>query len=277
MNIGVRMHDLAQGTLEERAGYAKAQGFSCVHLAMSKVIDPGYMNPAVATPGLAAYLNAALGGLDAAVLGCYLNLAHPDEAAYRAMLPKYAAHLQLCRWMNAGVVGTETGNPNAEYRYDPAASHTEDALALFIDRLRPVVDAAEKIGAVMAIEPVYLHIVHDGRRARRVLDAIHSPNLKIIFDPVNLLHPDNLDRRAYVLDEAIDLLGDDVAVIHLKDYHTQPDKLVACACGTGEMDYSAVLRFAKACKPHIQMTLENTTPANAEAARLFIEQAAKEV
>lgn len=274
MNIGIRMHDLAAGTLEERAGFAKAQGFSCVHLAMSKVISPAYMDPAVATPGLAAYLNNALTGLDTAVLGCYLNLTHPDETVYRETLRKYTAHLQLCSWMNAGVVGTETGNPNAEYRYDPDRSHTEDALKLFIDRVAPVVETAEKVGATLAIEPVYKHIVSDGKRARKVLDAFHSPNLKIILDPVNLLHPDNLARREAVIDEAIELLGDEVAIIHLKDYIPTATGSTECACGLGEMDYTNILRFAKERKPHIQMTLECTKPDNAEAARLHIERLA---
>ena len=274
MNIGIRMHDLAQGTLEERAGFARAQGFSCVHLAMSKVISPAYMDPGVVSPGLAAYINKAMGGLDTAVLGCYLNLTHPDEKVDREPLRKYVAHLQLSSWMNAGVVGTETGNPNAEYRYDPARSHTEDALKLFIDRVQPVVEAAEKLGATLAIEPVYTHIVSDGKRARKVMDAINSPNLKIILDPVNLLHADNLTRREQVIDEAIDLLGDEVAVIHLKDYVPKGDGRQELACGLGLMDYTHVLRFARERKPHIQMTLECTRPDNAEAARLHIERIA---
>ncbi len=275
MNIGIRMHDMAAGTIEERALMAKQQGFTCVHLALSKTISPKYMEPAVVTPGLAKHLNEMLNGVDVAVLGCYLNLAHPDEQKYQEILRKYVAHLQLCRWMGAGVVGTETGNPNAEYRYDPVASHTEAALSLFIDRLRPVVEAAEKIGATMAIEPVYTHIVSDGKRARKVLDAIHSPNLKIIFDPVNLLHPDNVMRRDAVIDEAIDLLGDEIAVVHMKDYHATPDALVACAPGLGEMNYDAVLRYCIEHKPYVQMTLEDTKPDNAEQARLFLEKRAE--
>ena len=39
MNIGIRLHDTAPGTLSERLGFAKAQGFSCAHLAMSKAVD----------------------------------------------------------------------------------------------------------------------------------------------------------------------------------------------------------------------------------------------
>ena len=38
MNIGIRLHDTKEGNLYERLGFAKAQGFSCAHLAMSKAI-----------------------------------------------------------------------------------------------------------------------------------------------------------------------------------------------------------------------------------------------
>ena len=277
MNIGIRMHDAAPGTLRERAGFIREQGFSCVHLALSKTIDPKLMEPAAATPGLAAQVKHDLGDVDLAVLGCYLNLTHPDEAAYRDILKKYRAHIQLARWMNAGCVGTETGNPNAGYTYDPVRSHTPEALEMFIRRVAPVVECAEHFGVTLAIEPVYTHIVHDGKAARRVLDAIRSDNLKIILDPVNLLHTDNVDRRDEVIREAIDLLGEDVEIIHLKDYQRTEGGLRSMACGLGEMDYTDILRFAKHRKPFIQMTLEDTKPDNAEAARLYLEQLAEEL
>lgn len=277
MNIGIRMHDAAPGTLRERAGFIREQGFSCVHLALSKTIDPKLMEPAAATPGLAAQVKHDLGDVDLAVLGCYLNLTHPDEAAYRDILKKYRAHIQLARWMNAGCVGTETGNPNAGYTYDPVRSHTPEALEMFIRRVAPVVECAEHFGVTLAIEPVYTHIVQDGKAARRVLDAIRSDNLKIILDPVNLLHTDNVDRRDEVIREAIDLVGEDVEIIHLKDYQRTEGGLRSMACGLGEMDYTDILRFAKHRKPFIQMTLEDTKPDNAEAARLYLEQLAEEL
>lgn len=272
-NIGIRLHDTVQGTLAERARAARAQGFSCVHLALSKVFDSTYMDPKAATPGLGSYVHHALNGLDVAVLGCYLNLAHPNEGNYREIAEKYIAHLRLAGWIGAGVVGTETGNPNAGYTYDPEKSHGDESLELFIRRVRPIVKAAEKFGATLAIEPVYTHIVSDGRRARRVLDAVASPNLQIILDPVNLLHPDNLSHRDEVIEEAIELLGRDTAVIHLKDYVLDKQgNIQSAAAGTGEMDYGAILRFARKEKPHIQMTLEDTRPDNAQSAREHIER-----
>ena len=275
MNIGIRVHDAAPGTLSERAGFVRSQGFRCVHLALSKTIDPKLMEPAAATPGLAAQVKHDLGDIDLAVLGCYLNLTHPDEAAYQDILRRYRAHIQLARWMNAGCVGTETGNPNAGYTYDPVHSHTPEALEMFIRRVAPVVECAENFGVTLAIEPVYTHIVHDGKAARKVLDAISSDNLKIILDPVNLLHTDNIGRRDDVIREAIDLLGEDVVIIHMKDYRRTENGLSSMACGLGEMDYTDILRFAKYQKPFIQMTLEDTKPDNAEAARLHLEKLAE--
>lgn len=274
MNIGIRLHDAAPGTLSQRAQAVKAQGFSCVHLALGKVLDSSYMDPCAATPGLAAQVRRDLDGLDIAVLGCYLNLTHPDETAYRQILKKYFAHARLARWMNAGVLGTETGNPNAQYKYDPLHSHTPQALEMFIRRVAPVVECCEQFGVVLAIEPVYDHIVTDGKAARYVLDQIRSENLKIILDPVNLLHPDNFDRREQVIGEAIDLLSDDIMILHMKDYVPDGSKYQACACGLGVMDYTEVLRFAKHRKPFVQMTMENTLPDNAQAARLHLEQLA---
>ncbi len=274
--IGIRLHDTAPGTMQQRLAAARAQGFTCVHLALSKLAGQT-ADPAALTPGYAMYLRrlCAEQGMDIALLGCYLNLAHPDEAVLKGITDRYIAHLRFAAALGCGMVGTETGAPNAAYRYDPAACHSAEALETFIRNLEPVVRAAEQFGVLMAIEPVYKHIVWNPRRARQVLDAIESPNLRIIFDPVNLLHPDNLDHREEIIDEAIDLLGPDIAMIHLKDYRVVPQEggepsMPCMACGLGEMDYRAVLRYAREKKPGIHMTMENTRPDDAQAAREYI-------
>lgn len=278
MQIGIRLHDAASLPFEERIKTVREQGFTCIHLALSKIPDL----PAETinlTPGYARHLKRILDryDMDTAVLGCYLNLAHPDPEKLRSIQERYTAYLRFASDFGCDLVGTETGAPNAQYRYDKEACHSQEALDLFVKNLRPVVADAERFGVKLGIEPVYKHIVWNGRAARYVLDQIGSPNLRIIFDPVNLLHPDNLDRREEVLAEAMDLLKDEIDVIHLKDYLVETDpesgekKMKALACGLGEMDYSSVVSFAAACKPFIHATMENTHPENAEAARKFIE------
>ena len=91
-------------------------------------------------------------------------------------------------------------------------------------------------------------------------DEIGSPNLQIIFDPVNLLDISNYKEREAIIAEAIEVLGEDIAVIHIKDFIVKEGALVSVAAGTGEMDYTQIIRFIKEKKPYIHTTLENTTP-----------------
>lgn len=172
-----------------------------------------------------------------------------------------------------GMVGTETGAPNPEYKFCPEC-RTDKALATFIRNLKPVVRCAEQFGVIVAIEPVARHIVYDTKRARTGLDEIGSHNLQILFDPVNLLSMDNVDRRDEIVAEAIELLGKDIAMIHFKDFVRQDSdgQLKAIGAGLGGMDYTQIFRFAKKEKPFIFGTLENTTPENAESCRKFLQQ-----
>ena len=280
MQLGIRLHDVNTGlaaeaqTMEARAETARMEGFSCVHLAFSKVIKGVAFDDCALTEGLAMYTRRvfAQNGLDVAVLGCYLNLAHPDRSKLAEIQSRYYGHIRVAALMGAGVVGTETGAPNAEYKMD-ANTHTREALDSFIRGLAPVVECAEHYGVTVAIEPVWKHIVYNPDRAVQVLSAIRSHNLRIILDPVNLLYPGNIDQREQVIGDAIEKLGDKVAVVHLKDFVPAGDDLKSVAAGTGEMDYTQILRFMKERKPYIQATLENTTNDNAVTSREFLERA----
>ncbi|MCF0131878.1 MAG: sugar phosphate isomerase/epimerase [Pseudobutyrivibrio sp.] len=277
MQIGIRFHDLKEGSIEERAAFAADQGFKCVHLALSKVA-PYKMTLPELTPGWAMYLSKVFKKeqLDVAVLGCYLNLANPDEAELRHTQEVYKAHLRFAAFLGAGVVGTETGAPNREYKYVPEC-RSDAAFDTFLHGLEPVVKCAESMGQIIAIEPVAKHIIYSPKRARQALDAIASPNLQIIFDPVNMLDMDNYQQRDEIFAEAIDLLGKDIAMIHLKDFVVENNGLKSVGAGFGEMNYDAILSYAKANKPYIHATLEDTVPANAVAAREHIESILKRV
>ncbi len=278
MQIGIRLHDVnaglapAEQTMEARAAKAREEGFSCVHLALSKVMKDVSFDDCALTEGLAMHIKRvfAQNGLDIAVLGCYLNLAHPNPDRLRDIQGRYFGHLRAAALMGAGVVGTETGAPNAEYKMD-ANTHAREALETFVRNLAPVVERAERWGVAVAIEPVWKHIVYDADRALEVLNAIRSPNLRVILDPVNLLYAGNADDRERVVGEAMDKLAGHIAVIHLKDFVREGDGLHAVAAGIGEMDYTGILRFMKERKPYIQATLENTTNHNAVQAREFLQ------
>ncbi|MBR6299705.1 MAG: sugar phosphate isomerase/epimerase, partial [Clostridia bacterium] len=57
-----------------------------------------------------------------------------------------------------------------------------------------------------------------------------------------------------------------------KDFIVREGKLVSVAAGTGNMDYTRILRFMKERKPFIQATLENTDNTTAVPARRMLEE-----
>lgn len=278
MRIGIRAHDVAYAPLEQLIPNIHSQGFHCMHIALNKSIKE--FNPALETmtPGLACYIKELCrkNDVDIAVLGCYKNLCTPDQEQLKTVYEQYRTHIRFASVLGCGVVGTETGAVNKEYKFEPA-NHTEEALELFIERVRPVVEYAEKMGVIFAIEPVYKHIVYTVERARKVLDAIQSPNLQIIFDPVNLLSVDNIDRQDDIIRKAFELLGSDIAVVHAKDYVIDNGELKSIAAGTGSLNYPLLLKLVKEHKPYVHITLENTVPENAVATREFMEKTYAEV
>lgn len=272
MRLGIRAHDTKYAPLEELIPNIHNLGFKCMHIALSKSIKEFKPDICTMTPGLAMYMKELCieNKVDIAVLGCYLNLCNPDPEQHKQIVEKYKAHIRFASVLGCGVVGTETGAVNVEYKYEPA-NHTEEALNLFIENLKPIVKYAEQFGVIVAIEPVWKHIVCTIERARKVLDAIDSPNLQIIFDPVNVLYTGNIDRQDEIIEQAFDLLRNEIAVVHCKDYVVEGDELKSIAAGTGGLNYPLLLKKIKQYKPYVHCTLENTVPENAIATRDFME------
>lgn len=273
MNIGIRLHDTKPGSLRERLLFAREQGFSCAHIAMSKAIDGFSMRdaPALLTGELAERTRQDLAdtGISCAVLGCYLNLADPDAERRAGTQEIYKAHLRFAGMAGAAVVGTET-YANPESVFTEPAPVSEDAYRLFVDSLRPVVRYAEETGTYLAVEPVWYHIISTPERAERMLDDIRSDHLRIILDTVNLISPELIGKEEEVVDDAIRRFGDRISMLHMKDYTVRDGKAVSLACGRGQMRYGKLLAFAKA--NNLPMTLEDTVPDNAEQARIYLEQ-----
>ena len=188
IQFGLRLHDAEQLPMEQLLPLVKEKGFTSAHLALSKAMKEYPCDPSALTPGYALYLRHLFekNGIDVAVLGNYLNLAHPDPDAVKDMQEKYYAHIRFASLLGCGMVGTETGAPNPEYKFCPEC-RSDKALITFIKNLKPVVRCAEQYGVTVAIEPVARHIVYDAKRARLVLDEIGSHNLQILLG-IRILH-----------------------------------------------------------------------------------------
>ena len=56
---------------------------------------------------------------------------------------------------------------------------------------------ASSYGLTLAIEPEVDNVVDSAVKARRLLDEMASPHLKVVIDPANLFHAGELPRMRY--------------------------------------------------------------------------------
>lgn len=273
MQIGIRAHDMERVPVEQLVENIAKKGFKCTQLALSKAIYEVNTDTSAMTPGFALYLKRlfAKNDVDVAVLGCYLNLCDPDEKQLSRTKEIYKAHIRFAALLGCGMVGTETGAVNSQYVYEPA-NHSEEALQIFIKNLRDIVEYAEKMGVIIGIEPVSNHVVYDCKRARKVLDAINSPNLQIIFDPVNVINGSNYMMQDEIIREAFTLLKEEIACIHVKDFIVETDGSVkSVISGDGILNYDLLMDYVRKYKPFVHVLLEDTNPDNVMFARDFVQ------
>ena len=88
-----------------------------------------------------------------------------------------------------------------------------------IESMRQAVKIADRYEVTLAFEPEINNVVNSVSKARRLLDEIGSPWLKVVIDPANLIRPGELSRMAEVFEEAFDWLGPDIVLAHAKNPH----------------------------------------------------------
>jgi sugar phosphate isomerase/epimerase len=274
MKLGVRAHDFGKLPVDELAAQIARCGLASIQLAPAKAIagfdtDAGRLSPGFATSIRDAFHRQ---GIQIAVLGCYINLADRDEANRRLQLERFKEHVRFARDFGCSLVGTETGSLNPDFSPHPDNAG-EAAFQLVLAGVRELVREAERFGVFVGIEAVERYVISSPQRLRRLIDEVGSPNLQVIFDPVNLLSSTNHDQQGRIVDEAQALLGDRICIVHAKDYAISGGRLQELPAGQGRLDYRKILRWVKARKPGVDVLLENTHPASIGQAIAFMRSA----
>lgn len=205
------------------------------------------------------------------VLGCYINPIHPDPETRRSLHGRFMEHLRHARAFGCGIVALESGSLNGDYSPHPG-NHGKEAFQQLVREMRGLVAVAGDCGVVVGIEAVTSHVVSTPEKMRRLLDEIASPHLKVVFDPVNLLNAYNFTFQRDVVHRSLELFGDDIMVVHAKDFRVAGDHYETCPAGSGMLDYDAFLPWFGQHKPGITVLLEEAGPEAAGASRQFLMQ-----
>ncbi len=191
----------------------------------------------------AAEQRVAIAGVSAT-----FNMIHPDAARRRAGLHQLGIIAGACEGLGTSLITLCTGTRDAEdvWRHHPQ-NNSPEAWQDLVVTMTKALTIADKHNVMLGLEPEVGNVVSSARHARRLMDELRSPRLKIVLDPANLFRPGDLSRMDEILEEAFDLLGADIAMAHAKEL-TADGHAGSAALGTGVLDWDRYVRLLRAAK-----------------------------
>jgi sugar phosphate isomerase/epimerase len=272
MQIGILLGTFSRPTLEARLDAAKTNGLGCVQMSMDCAGLPAMPDKIAMELADRIRRDAAARGITIVSLHGTFNMTHPDPEQRRAGLRRLGVLAQACEPMGTAKIHICTGtrDPGNMWRRHP----DNDSPAAWRDMTACVREAtaiAKQSGVVLAFEPEVNNVVDSAKKARRLLDEIGSPHLKVCMDGANLFHKGELPRMSEILDEAISLLAKDIVLAHAKDLDHDGDAGHLPA-GHGRLDYDRYLRLLDASGFHGPLLLHGLSDSQVPGCVAFLRE-----
>ncbi len=245
MQIGIMSRTFLRSTLEEELDAVVDHGINCMQFDLSSAglpslpdhIDEG------ACDRIRNEANARKITL-AGINGMY-NMIHPDVEQRQVGLQHLGVLAPLCDRLGASVIVLCTGTRNPKMMWLPHPDNgSPEAWNDLTASMEQALQIAEKHGVTLAFEPEVANVVDSAQKARRLIDEMGSPYLKVAMDGANIFHTGELPRMHEILDEAFALLGEDVAIAHAKDLD-HDGAAGHLPAGKGLLDYDRYLSLLK--------------------------------
>ena len=218
----------------KQAGYDVAQfNLACVGLpSMPEKIDP-------TCTGEIAKASSASGVGIAAVSGTY-NMIHPDPAIRADGLARLAIIIRAAPLMGTRLVTLCTGtrDPGDQWKHH-ADNSSRQAWRDLLEEMGKAIVLAEECDIDLGIEPELANVVSSAGQARRLIDELKSPSIRIVLDPANLFEVALPHASRSIIAGAVDLLGAHIAMAHAKDRRANGE---FTAAGSGVIDFPHFVR-----------------------------------
>jgi sugar phosphate isomerase/epimerase len=272
IQVGILLDTFRNGTLEARLDAVAACGLDCVQMSLDCAGLPAMPEAVPAEAAGRIRRAAADRGIKIASVRGTFNMSHPDADRRRDGLRRLAVLADACPGMGTSKIHLCTGtrDRNNMWRRHPDNDLPEswrDMAAC----IREAADIARRAGVVLAFEPEVNNVVDSARKARRLLDEVGSPSLKVTFDAANLFHAGELPRMKEILDEAFSLVGNDIVLAHAKDLDHDGDAGHLPA-GHGKLDYDRYLALLHAHRFPGPLLLHGLSEAQVPACVAFLRQ-----
>ena len=245
MELGIFSKHFARQTSAQAFDAVRSHGLSCVQFnfetcglpAMADEIDDALCERVRSELADRSIAMTAVSGT--------FNIIHPNIEERRRGLRQLAELARVCRLLGTTAISLCTGTRDPDYMWSHHPDNSEpEAWRDLVSSLETALGSAEEHGVTLAFEPEVANVIDSARKARRLLDEMQSPRLKVIMDGANIYHAGELPRMGEILAEAFELLGSDILFAHAKDLD-HDGEAGNLAAGTGVLDYDLYLSLVQ--------------------------------
>ena len=270
MQIGIMSGTFARATLEEELNAVANHGIRCMQFGLSSAgvtkipthIDSELCDRIREEMSARNITMTALGGT--------YNMIHPDLQRRADGLCNLRVLASACERLGTSVITLCTGtrDPDNMWRRHPD-NDTPEAWDDLVVSMRQAIEVAEEYQVTLAFEPEVANVVDSAIKARRIIDQIGSPYLKVVMDGANIFHTGELPRMREILDEAFALLGEHMAFAHAKDLD-RDGEAGHLAAGKGLLDYDQYLSLLNDVNPDLPIVLHGLSEAEVDGCVAFL-------
>lgn len=246
MRLGIFSKTFERPTLEENLEAVNATGLSIIQFNLSCAGHPSLPDEIDLETAEHIREECEKRHLHIAAVSGTFNMIHPDRQRLRDDIRRFRQLAAMCHSMGTSVITLCTGtrDPIDMWNRHPE-NDSPEAWDDLLCTMQALGNIAEEFELELAIEPEPANVISDAVKAKRLLDTMDSPRLKVVLDAANLFSPTERRPLTEVIDQALSLLSEHVIIAHAKDYSTV-DGLQYKAAGTGELDYKAYMKLLHA-------------------------------
>ncbi len=180
-------------------------------------------------------------GLKVASISGTFNVIHPDMKSRQNATEGCIRLIKNAPELGSPLVSLSTGTRNPQNMWSwHTENGTSEAWNDLLKTLQILLATAEDYGVSLGIEPEPGNVINSPAKARKLLDEIASPALKIIIDGANLIGNQPLDTMAEIFENALELLAPETVMAHAKEIPIDPNKTMAVP-GEGNLDWKLYL------------------------------------
>lgn len=184
-------------------------------------------------------------GITIDALSGTFNMIDPDEEVRQQGCEQFRTQCEIAKELHIPVISLCTGSKNPESKWkwhdDNLKQSSWDDLMCSTDK---ILTYAEDNHIILGVETEASNIINTPERAAKYLEACGSASVKIIMDAANLFLPQQVSQMHHILDEAFDILGEDIILAHAKDF-TFDGSIHFVGAGEGILDFSYYLSLLK--------------------------------